>query len=150
VTTISNVIETKFSFKPPFEGFTQSIVEFFRDGTNQVKYSSGLSFEEYCSTRPDEEYILVSSQELGELMEGYENSLVTAPVEISKERFTHALEVLPPCRWRDYGLGNAFHISERNYGSNVNWYVEKFGKYYTFSNSDKLSDEQVASIISKI
>lgn len=60
------------------------------------------------------------SKEYGELKEmtmdaAYQlktSMLMTCPKEITKERYWHMLEVLPPCRWVNNGTTESFFVSE--------------------------------------
>ena len=54
---------------------------------------------------------------------------VKPPRRVTKEDFWHALEVLPPYRWRREGGAESFHVSERITGNLVDWYV-RIGEEY--------------------
>jgi hypothetical protein len=67
---------------------------------------------------------------------------ITAPAEISYERFDDLLNVLPPCKWRRLGGAEAFHMVERITHDIVTWCVRIGEKCYSFDDTDKLTTEQ--------
>lgn len=70
------------------------------------------------------------------------------PVEITKERFWHFLEVLPPCKWSHPVPGcEAFHVSERITYSIVTWCVRIAERYFSVDCSDKLQPAQVVNLV---
>ncbi len=59
-----------------------------------------------------------------------EAALATPPLEVDEERWTYALEVLPPARWHNGPDWNSFHISEAVSGNIVTWYIRHAGRYW--------------------
>ena len=53
----------------------------------------------------------------------YYASRCTPAKRITPEAWQYALEVLPPCRWRNYDGIEVFHVSEHLDGPLVNWYA---------------------------
>jgi hypothetical protein len=85
---------------------------------------------------------LVSKPELDKLIDGYEQSLITDPEPIDKDRYWEMLEVLPPCRWAN----GFFHVSERYTGDLVSWFLEVGEEYWEFRNLATISKADLAKI----
>lgn len=58
--------------------------------------------------------------------------LDTQPERITVDRYNEKLEVLPPCRWENYGGISAFHVSERMTSDIVSWYAKSGDKCVEF------------------
>ena len=71
-----------------------------------------------------------------------EDSFKIAPIRISKERWTRALEILPPARWHNDGMCESFKMSELTCGSITAIYVRIADRYYTFQDSFLLTHSQ--------
>jgi len=140
------VIREDWIVKMPFQGHTQSIVQYFEDGSNKVAFSGGKTLEQYLEDA-EEEYEIFNSDEVEQLFNEHENSLKTKPVEITEERWYEMLEVLPPCRWGTYGGYEAFHISEHLTGSLVAWFARKDGKCYEFTECCYIKNEELFKLI---
>lgn len=143
-----NVIKRTYLVEIPFPGHTESIVNYFEDGSNTVAYSGylynsnvrDLTLEEYRKARPElKDLKEVSDEEMTEMYAVYEQSLVTEPAEVSEERYWEMLEVLPPCRWSKYGGCSSFHISERYTGDLVSWFAQCQGKWYEWMDFSTIS-----------
>lgn len=70
-----------------------------------------------------------------------ESGHITEAVEISREDFIDALEVLPPCRWKRHGDTESFYMSEFTYGSITAHYVRINTRYFHFSDDASLTHE---------
>lgn len=105
------------------------ITEYGRETIEQVK-----------ERNPDHSFEVVSEEELNKRLDDYEKSLITDPLEITRERYWEMLEVLPPCKWRKRGCWEMFHISERLTGNLVSWFATDGDKYYEFTDQDCASD----------
>jgi len=144
------LINIRFIIKLPFTGCTQSVIQYFEDGTDEVMYSDGLSFKQYCAKNSEKTFRLVNDKELDQLMADFMLSLNTDPNEVTEETYNFAIGEAGPCRYQNYGSGTAFHMEERSFGNNVDWYVEKSERYYTFANSALLSKDSLVEIIDNI
>lgn len=102
----------------PFQGAVQSVI--MENGV--VAYTGGQTLAEYIAERGDI-FRVVSEVELFDLVQAYEAGLVTEPKEITLERWSDALECLPPCRWHTVEGVQLFHMSERITGGLVDWFA---------------------------
>ena len=75
----------------------------------------------------DAGYKLISSAEMSALEKEYNMSLCNDWIEIEKERYDYALDVLPPMKWSNGG----FFVPEAFTGTIYGFYQEWQGKYYT-------------------
>ena len=141
------LIKTTYLVETPFPGHVQTMVYYFNDESHYVAYSQGQTLDEYMAERAEnpmaKDLTEVSSEAADKLFEDYENSLITQPVEVTEERWEDMLNVLPPCRWGNYGGYNAFHVSEHLTGSLVNWFVRTGDKFYEFTDSCYLTTSQM-------
>lgn len=135
-----------------FRGFHQSVVLIDEaSNTSEVLYSDGMSLEAYYEAYPErKDYELVTESEYERRMIEYNNSLITDPVEITRERYWDMLEVLPPCRWYNRGRYRAFHVSERLTNNLVSWFVEDGDKYWEFTDEATLSDSDLRKKMGKV
>lgn len=122
----------------PFRGSAQSLM--LSDGT--VAYSNGLSPEQYAQDRGFPIRI-VGEAEFGRMLKAYHDTLVTAPAPESLDEFDHALGVLPPCRWKNVGEAELFHISERVTGDLVIWHAHRGSHCVTFTDYASRTDMQI-------
>lgn len=60
-------------------------------------------------------------------------NFVRPPVEITKEQFWDALEVLPPLDWRNDGVSESFKLRELTCGSYTNIYARIGEKYFNLA-----------------
>lgn len=67
-----------------------------------------------------------------EAWKAHQESFLTEPVEITKERFWDMLEVLPPCRWVREGSSESFHMSEHDSGNVTLILVRIAGRYFEY------------------
>lgn len=93
---------------------------------------------------------VVNLEELDQLMEEHNKSLVTPPEEVSEERYNNMLEVLPPCRWHNSGSKTYFHVSERLTGNLVNWFCSTSGKFFSFTQDASISTEKLNEIMAGV
>lgn len=122
----------------PFRGSAQSLM--MSDGT--IAYSNGLSPEQYAQDRGFPIRI-VGEAEFGRMLTAYHETLVTAPAPESLDEFEHALGVLPPCRWKNVGDAELFHISERVTSDLVSWHARRGGHCVTFTDYASRTDMQI-------
>ena len=101
---------------------------------------SGKTLEEFKFEYGD---VTIVDQEIA--IQHDRNRRITAPVEISEERFHDMLECLPPAKWHRLRGAESFHISERIAYDIVDWFVRIGDKFYNFADTDSLSAEQVVS-----
>ena len=129
-----------YIIKEPFQGYSQSII-YYAGNIPLVAYSSylhndnkgDLCLSDYLKRAdPDSTYKVVTSEELDQLMVEYEDSQITDPVVIDKDRFFDMLDILPPCRWGGAGGWEVFHISERLSGDLVSWFACSDDHYFEF------------------
>ena len=125
-----------------FRGNAQSVLN--TDGT--VAYTNGLTLAQYAA-ECNFPLKVVTSIEMMKLADKYEDTLITAPRRITKERFWDMLEILPPCRWHTVTGFEVFHVSERLTGDLVSWFAERDGKYWEFTNRASLTDAQLSDIL---
>lgn len=153
----------KFIITEPFRGSAESIIYTSPDGIEWVQYSGylyaesmglpknqDLTLEQYSQATGKTNIKVISWPELEALIVAHENSLVTTPEEIDEDRYNYALEVLPPCRWKQYGSFIAFHVSERLTGNLVTWCASKSGKYFEFTDDAAISAEALTAKLATI
>jgi hypothetical protein len=71
-----------------------------------------------------------------------------APQEITAERFTDMLNVLPPCRWHGVGeLVESFHVSERLSGNVVSWFLRLGERYFQIDADATLTREELTRMV---
>ena len=97
---------------------------------------------EYMERHEHLGYRLVTTPELDKMISEYEQSLISDPEPITKDRYWEMLEVLPPCRW-EYGF---FHVSERYTGDLVSWFMEDGDEYWEFMNLSTISKDDLFKI----
>ena len=129
--------------KLPYPGYTQSST-YMENGVEVVAFSK-LTLKEYLVENP--EMSVVSDEKLSEFIKEREADMITLPEKITKERFWDMLEILPPCKWKTVRCVEMFHISERITGNLVDWFVQTCDDYYSFTDRDSLS---VDDLIKKI
>lgn len=74
----------------------------------------------------------------------------TPPEESSEERFTFALECMPPLDWQIVRGIESFKMEERLSANMTSIYARKEDRYWTFVDRDDLSAEEIASKIEAI
>ncbi len=81
----------------------------------------------------------------------YENAFKSEPVEISEERFTEMLGVLPPVAWtRNPANCESFKICERTTGSVTAIFVRVDDRYFELSDSIRLPHRDcIARVLAK-
>lgn len=79
-----------------------------------------------------EEYPGVELVNLEEFVEKAEQAAITDPVEITKEQFDYALEVLPPYGW-ECGETESFYMSEFVTGNITTHYVRLYKRFFSFN-----------------
>lgn len=104
--------------------------------------------DDYLKDNPD--VVIVSEEELDDLLEAHYNGLKSEPEEITEERFMDMLEVLPPCKWRNMSGVEWFHVSEHLTGPLVSWFLRVGDKYYEFVDDCSLSSEQLMEKVNKL
>lgn len=72
-------------------------------------------------------YRLISEAEMSAMEKEYNMSLCNDWIEIDKDRYNYALDVLPPKKWHDGG----FFVPEAFTGTIYGFYQEWHGKFYT-------------------
>lgn len=127
-----------------FKGHAQSMI--LPDGT--VAYTDGLSPEQYAKERGFPVRI-VHSAELDQLINDFNESMKSEPVEITKDAWWYALEVLPPCKWKTVRGVELFHVSERLTSNLVSWYGRIGENYYTCTQADAIDLELLAEKFAK-
>lgn len=65
----------------------------------------------------------------------YEARFITAPEEITEERFLEMLNILPPVSWTSDHHGESFKIVERLAGRITTIYVRLGTRHFTFSDN---------------
>jgi hypothetical protein len=86
---------------------------------------------------------LVSDEEFTKMLAEYNQSLISEPKEITRERYWEMLEILPPCKWTKGLAWESFHISERLTNNLVSWFVNDGDKYYEFVDEATLSTTDI-------
>lgn len=76
-----------------------------------------------------------------EAMRRYENAFKTEPAEITEERYTEMLNVLPPVAWTNAN-GESFKISERLAGAVTAIFVRIGERYVTFHDDIRTPHEE--------
>jgi hypothetical protein len=71
-------------------------------------------------------------------IERKEKALCADPVEITKEKWWYALEVLPPTKWYNDREWNSFLLSELLSGRVGHWYVRHAGRYWEVTQRDDI------------
>lgn len=104
--------------------------------------------DDYLKDNPD--VVIVSEEELDDLLEAHYNGLKSEPEEITEERFMDMLEVLPPCKWQNMSGVEWFHVSEHLTGPLVSWFLRVGDKYYEFVDDCSLSSEQLMEKVNKL
>lgn len=155
--------QIRYLVEMPFKGYIESLSSFdngqWMVDVGRYDYKLGkhipsiIPVNLYIADLKQRENIevrLVDDVELYQLIQDFNNSLITNPEEISIERWEEMLEVLPPCRWNTYAGYSGFHVSERYTGDLVSWYFKKNGKAYTFMDSCFLTYDQIAAKLATI
>ena len=128
----------------PFTGSVVSILN--NDGI--VGYSRGMTLEEYEASTGIK-YRVVDDDELDKINDEYEESLITAAVVVSEEKFEYALNVLPPERWHTHLGVNLFHVCEPLTGNLVEWYARIHGRHYLFIDRALASSDHLVNKVMK-
>ncbi len=111
------------------------------DGT--IAYTKGLTVETYAADRGFPIRV-VDDAELDALQAARLAGMVTAAAEETEDQYFYALEVLPPSKWRTARGVESFHVCERITGDLVSWHAQCGGRFFTFTDHDNLTAEQVA------
>ena len=137
--------------KEDFRGFYEKMVTVYDDMTTVVSNTNGLNLEAYTKLNTAHaSYVLVSDEELTEKLAAYNDSLITQPEEIDRDRFLEMLEVLPPCKWTKGLAWESFHISERLTNNLVSWFLNDGDKYYEFVDEATLSTNDIGKKMRKM
>lgn len=119
--------------------------------TTGVICIDGVYYSQYGDRKISDYYKgvhkIVNREQLDQLIEEHNKSLITPPEEVSEEHYINMLEVLPPCRWHASGSKTYFHVSERLTGNLVNWFCSVGGKHFSFTNDASLSTEKLNEIM---
>lgn len=101
--------------------------------THTIVFDNPETIEQYLEKHPN--FKAMDHEEFEKWMEERHDALISAPEEITQERWYEMLEILPPCRWGDIGSWNLFHVSERLSGNLVNWFAKHHstGRYFEFT-----------------
>lgn len=75
-----------------------------------------------------------------------EDKLITAPKEVTKERFTDLFRVLPAAKWTFRPGQESFYMPEHVSGNIVIWAVRVTDRYYELLNRAGLSHDDVVHI----
>jgi hypothetical protein len=142
----------------PFKGSSVANTYYTEGGEELVHFSGYLynekqgdfTVEQYQAHFPDQDLKIISSDEIGRLLDEYCKSLITSPEEISEDDYFHFLEVLPPCKMQGVDGAQVFHMSEALIYDLVQWNVSKGGKYYCFTNSANLAQDELNTIVNNI
>ena len=123
-------------------------------GTDTIIDTAELRHGVWRSTIENEDInqirIRYPGAELADFQRVYEKveaSYRTNPIEITKDQFTYALEVLPPVGWRTAKGVESFKMSERYYGQMTAIYVRIGRRYFTFRDAVTLTAERIADIV---
>lgn len=93
------------------------------------------------------EYGAVSIGQYNDVHKAREDSFITGPRRITRDRFMALLEVLPPLNWRQMMGAESFMLSEFKYGD-ITQIVVRIGKdYFTFHDRASLTH---ADIMAKV
>lgn len=138
----------------PFRGSCQSTT---KDGL--VLYSGylygkelgitdrNLTFDEYKAATGNFALKMLSEAEFWAMVEDWQNSLKTAPQEITEEEYYDLFECLPPCRYFGAEGITFFHLSERLTADLVTWCAKKGGKFYSFTQDAGISKEELVKLM---
>jgi len=88
-----------------------------------------------------------------EALEQVRYELNRKPVkEISEERFTVMLEVLPPIKWQNPGnnAGKSFQMEEYFLGGVVDIYVQWNGRFFEMRDDMDMPHEEIINLVKKI
>jgi len=149
-------MEKAYLITEPFNGVIESSITINDQGVSYVDYSGSLhndngdnlTLADYM-IRVNPLVKVVNDKELDQLLQDYEDSLVTEPKRIDQERFNDMLDVLPPCRWHSCGGFEVFHVSERYTGELVSWFGHTGDHYFEFMDYSYSKDEHLNAKLSK-
>lgn len=85
--------------------------------------------------------------DIADFMTMQENALRTQPEPSTEEYYVSALECLPPHDWRRVRGVESFKMVERLCGRMTRIYAKKGDSYWTFTDRDDLSAEDIAAKI---
>lgn len=76
-----------------------------------------------------------------------ENAMISAPVEITEDRFIEMLEILPPVHWVRHGVSESFKMSERTSGSITGIFARIGNRFFEMQNHISMSHEDILRCI---
>lgn len=76
----------------------------------------------------------------------YQKAFIAPPVEISKERWTQMLMVLPPAKYTNAGHVETFYMPEHIAGAIVSWFVRIGDRYFELADSCRLNHIEVSTL----
>ena len=128
----------------PFRGYVQSILL----DSGVVAWSNGMTFDEYCFANGPHK--IIDDDDLDRLIAQWEASMMTAPVEETREEYKESLEVLTPSRWTTHLGVELFHVSERLSGSLVSWHARLGQRYWTFTDVAHANLDELAAKVAAV
>lgn len=137
----------------PFRGFAQSVLYLSEEfGREVVAYSDGKSWKQYKLEKEKEglKLELVTQEEFDRMNSEYLEGRKSKLSEITRERYWEMLEILPPERFGTYSGCQGFHVSEHITGDLVSWFFNVGERYFECVQSDNITSEQIAGLLSEI
>lgn len=123
----------------PFRGHCQSVIN--PDGT--IAYTDGLTVDTYEAANGFPVRV-VGDDEFNEMIQEFVNGLISAPVEITEERFWEMLEVLPPSKWTHHDGIEMFHVCERITHNLVSWFAHLGDRFFECTARDNINRDELA------
>lgn len=127
-------METLYAYKTPFNGRIQTtvhnnLVDYTGESKTrkytdekgcqviEISHPNKLTFEQF-NEQEGGIYKLATENEIVELLEKYENTLIGKFEEITEDSYMFSLECMPPRRWHKYNKLEIFFLLEA-YTSNI-------------------------------
>ena len=151
----NKIINVQCIVEIPFPGHVIGCVIIFEDGSTQIQYKpTGYTFAQWKIDNPDlaKKVRLMNEdgEQLDALFSEYELNLISDPRSITAGRYDEMLNVLPPCKWENYGGYSCFHISERLRGNIVSWFAKIGDSYFEFEDLASISNANLIKKLSTI
>jgi hypothetical protein len=124
-----------------FKGYALTTVCRASTGHEFVAHSN-LSLDDYLAIHSDAH--VVSPEDFNALYSAHLETIISQPVEISRERFIHMLEVMPPSRRNSFSDVEMFHHCERHTGNIVSWFAQYKGVFFEFMDTDNKTGFEIS------
>ncbi len=120
---------------------TLSCIDTVRPGSEPpVGTYSGETLEQMQTRYPGAELL-----DLAEFVSFKEQALLTAPVEITEDRFIEMLEVLPPQRWIQRQGSESFQMQEHLSGRVTETFCRIGSRYFCFNGIAGMRHEDIVA-----